>query len=313
MRDRLMDVLADLLSRARAEGALFAHTTLPAPWGLRFGDTTRLAVHAVLDGEAWLRRDDADGPWLRVGAGEVALVRAPSAHAMASAPDAACVPLEDVLEAWRAGPRAFVKPGDGAATSLLCGAYRFHGSICDLLLAALPPVVHLERPGPQLAALLALLRAELAADGPGGQTVLDRLLDAALVLALREHFAAATTPAVVRGLTDPEIGRALGALHADPARAWTVAALADEVGLSRAALARRFTALVGSPPLAYLTGLRMALAEEHLSERDEKLGVVAAAVGYGSEFAFSAAFKRHRGVAPATWRRAARAQAAVAA
>jgi AraC-like DNA-binding protein len=302
-----MDVLADLLSRARAQGALFAHTTLPAPWGLTFGDTTRLGVHTVLDGAAWLRREDGAGGWLRVGAGQVALVRAPTAHTLASAPGTPAVALDAVVDAWRTGPRSFVKPGDGPATTVLCGAYRFEGSICDVLLGALPPVVHLEAPGPQLRALLGLLRAELAADRPGGQTVLDRLLDAALVLALREHFSASATPAVLNGLADPEIGRALGALHADPARAWTVAALAAEVGLSRAALARRFAALVGRPPLAYLTGLRMALAEERLRESDDKLGVVAASVGYGSEFAFSTAFKRHHGVAPATWRRAARA------
>ncbi len=307
-----MDVLTDLLSRAHARGALFAHTTLPAPWGLRFADRTPLAFHTVLEGEAWARRDDED-TWRRVGAGEVLLVRAPSAHAMASAPGAPTVDLDAVIDDWRLGPRRFAMPGAGPETVLLCGAYGFEGSVCDALLAALPPVVHLERPGPRLTALLDLLRGEVAADAPGGQTVLDRLLDAALVLALREHFTTSTTPAVMRGLADPEVGRALELLHAEPARPWTVAALAAHVGLSRAALARRFTTLVGRPPLGYLTGLRIGMAEERLRSSDAKLAAIAAEVGYGSEFALSAAFKRVHGVAPGAWRRAARAPLASAA
>ncbi len=314
MLDRLMDVLTDLLTRAHARGALFAHTALPAPWGLSFPDATPLAFHAVLEGEAWLRRDDdPGGAWRRVGAGEVALVRSPSAHALASAPDGPTTPLDVVIDRWRVAPRRYVKPGARPEPQLFCGAYGFEGSICTALLGALPPVVHLERPSAALTAVLGLMRAELEADAAGSQTVLDRLLDSALVFALREHAARSSTPAVVRGLTDPEVRRALELLHAEPARAWTVASLAGQVGLSRAALARRFAALVGQPPLAYLTGLRMAIVEDRLRTSDRKLAAIAAEVGYGSEFALSAAFKRAHGVAPGAWRREQRAGASVAA
>jgi AraC-like DNA-binding protein len=308
LRDRLMDVLADLLARARARGALFARTELRGDWGLAFSDGTPLAFHTVLGGEAWLRRDDARD-WLRVGAGDVVLVRAPAAHRVAHAPDAPTVALEDVRDRWRVGERRFRSPGGAEdPTVLLCGAYGFDGSLCDSLLAALPPVVHLERPGGALGAALALMAAELDDPAPGAQTVLDRLLDTVLVFALRAHFAehgGDRLPPWWRALADPEVGRALGRLHAEPARAWTIAALAAEVGLSRAALARRFTALVGRPPLQYLTDLRIRLAEERLRDPRVKLATVAAEVGYGSEFAFSAAFKRHRGLAPSAWRRAA--------
>jgi hypothetical protein len=244
-----MDVLADLLTRAHARGALFAQTTLAAPWGLAFGPTTPLAFHTLVRGEAWLRRDDADsrddGAWLHVVPGDLVLVRAPSAHVMSSAPGEPALALEDVVDAWRVGDRRYRAPaaGDGAdpgaETVVLCGAYGFEGSLCDTLLAALPPVVHLPAPqSPPLRAALDLIAAELEAAAPGGQTVLDRLLDTVLVFALREHFARSSTPALVRALTDPEVGAALRLLHAEPARAWTVAALAAEVGLSRAALAR---------------------------------------------------------------------------
>ena len=100
------------------------------------------------------------------------------------------------------------------------------------------------------------------------------------------------------------------ALHADPSRRWTVEDLAAEATLSRAAFARRFTALLGVAPLAYLTGWRMALARERLRDTDERLAAVAQSLGYASEFAFAAAFKRHHGAAPGRWRASARSDAA---
>jgi len=169
--------------------------------------------------------------------------------------------------------------------------------------------------GAALRGTLALLADEVARAAPGQQTVLDRLLDLLLVYALRAHFAApgASPPRWYRALDDPEVGRALRLLHGDPARAWTVEALAGEVGLSRAALARRFRALLGEPPLAYLTAWRLALAEERLRSSELTLAAIAREVGYGSEFALSAAFKRERGRSPAQVRREARAAAVPAA
>jgi AraC-like DNA-binding protein len=191
---------------------------------------------------------------------------------------------------------------------LLCGAYRFDGDLCDALLASLPPVVHLPAgaAGPGLERALALLADEVAGDAPGQQAVLDRLLDLLLVLALRAHLDRpdAHAPAWYRALADPALAHALRLLHGEPARAWTVEGLAREVGLSRAALARRFTAALGVPPLQYLTSWRMELAGELLGEPGQGLAAVARAVGYGSEFAFSAAFKRERGVSPTVYRRA---------
>jgi AraC-like DNA-binding protein len=309
-----MDVLADLLARARARGALFARTTLRAPWGLAFEDGEPLALHAVTRGEAWLE-PGGGGPPVRLLQGDLALVRAPSAHRLASAPGAACLPLAEALARFQVAGRRYVAPGAGAETELVCGAYGFTGDLCTGLLAALPPVVHVPAgPGEDdapLRAALALLADEVARSAPGQQTVLDRLLDLLLVYALRAHFRRpdASPPRWYRALDDPEVGRALRLLHGDPARAWTVAALAAEVGLSRAALARRFRALVGQPPLAYLTAWRLALVEERLRDGELTLAAIAREVGYASEFALSAAFKRERGRAPAEVRREARAAA----
>jgi len=102
---------------------------------------------------------------------------------------------------------------------------------------------------------------------------------------------------------DRRIARALGLLQAEPAKPWTVERLARAVGLSRAAFARRFTAVSGRSPRRFLNELRLALAASLLESTDEALAEVALRVGYTSEFAFSRAFKRQHGVAPGSFRR----------
>lgn len=303
-----MDVLADLLTRARARGALFSHSTLGAPWGLEFHDEhVPLSVHAVLAGELWVERDGAEP--LRLLQGDLLLVNSGAPYTFVHAPGAPTRPLADFLAAAgpRAGTRHFSFGGSGSATDLVCGAYTFEGAICDSLLSTLPEVMPLPavvRSDPSLRTVLDLLTQELGREAPGQQTLLDRLLDLLLVYALRAWFArpGIEAPGWYRALDDPAIGAALRGLHAEPARAWTVAELADVAGLSRAAVARRFAALTGRPPLAYLTAWRMTLAREALLRPGATLAAVAREVGYGNEFAFAAAFKRELGVAPGRWR-----------
>jgi len=145
-----------------------------------------------------------------------------------------------------------------------------------------------------------LLADEVVKDAPGQEAVLDRLLDLLLIAVLRAWFARpdAGTPAWYRAHSDPVVGRALRMIHNNPGHPWTVASLAAGTGVSRAALARRFTELVGEPPMRFLTGWRLAMAADLLREPDATLGSVARRVGYGSAFALSAAFKRELGVSP---------------
>jgi len=159
--------------------------------------------------------------------------------------------------------------------------------------------------GPRTRAVLDLLAGEVGRDEPGQDAVLERLLDLLLVLALRAWCAqpGSAFPAWYGALADPAVGAALRLLHEEPARRWTVAALAAEVGLSRAAFAARFTRLVGEPPLGYLTGWRMSLGADLLRDTEATVAAVARAVGYADPFAFSTAFKRARGVSPSAWRR----------
>jgi AraC-like DNA-binding protein len=304
-----MDVLTDLLQRSRARGAVFAHTTVHGEWGVRFPAGPRLSVHAIVAGEPHLWADDP-GEATRLAPGDIVLVRESQRHHMAHRPGAACIAYGDLP--FDATGRRRVVAGEGPEAIFFCGAYDFEGDLCRPTLEALPPTFRLRpAPGSTLRATMDLLGREMLQDAPGQQALLDRLLDVALVQVLREHFVAqdVSAPPWFRASGDPHLGAALRAMHADPARQWTVADLASEATLSRSAFARRFTEQLGVGPLAYLTEWRMALARERLRDSDERLAAIARSLGYGSEFAFAAAFKRHHGSAPGRWRTAKRAAA----
>src|SRR5918997_2027798 len=153
--------------------------------------------------------------------------------------------------------------------------------------------------------LIDLLGREMTGAGSAQELVLDRILDLLLVSVLRAWLASpdAGVPGWHHAQRDPIVGPALRMLHDDPAHGWTVAELATRAGASRASLARRFTDLVGEPPMSYLTGWRLTLAADMLRTADATIGTVARQVGYGSAFAFSAGFKRERGVSPQEDRR----------
>lgn len=298
-----MDVLTDLLQRSRARGAAFSRTHAYGTWGLSFPVTGALAVHAIVDGEifAWTH-DPAEA--LRVTGGDVLLLRG-NPHHLASRPGAPTVPFLDLLGGPDVARQAALgRPGDGAVADFCCGAYLFEGDLSRPLLDALPELARLRpEPGSALRATVDLLVREMASDGPGQQALLDRLLDVALVQALREWFGhAEQVPGWFRAMDDPALAAALRGVHADPARAWTVAELARAAAMSRSAFARRFTDVVGRPPLQYLTDWRLALARERLRDTRDSIAGIAADVGYASEFSFAAAFKRHVGAPPGRWR-----------
>lgn len=276
-----MDLLDDMLDQVRARGAAFCRSETEPPWTMACHTGAPLVLGAMLEGRGWVTR--GGGPPVEVGPGDIALFRGEGPIIAGDLPGA--------------GAGAFVS-----------AEYAMRGDVCECLLEALPELAVVPRE-PEFEPLLALMAAEAAGSEPGRQVVLDRMLDLLLVRALRSWFARAEAepPAGYRALDDPRIGRALRALHERPARPWTVASLAAEAGLSRAAFARRFTALVGRPPLAYLTEWRMVLAADLLRAPGASVAAVARKVGYSDGFAFSNAFKRVRGVAPSEVLRSARA------
>ena len=189
---------------------------------------------------------------------------------------------------------------------MLTGTYSLDGEVSGRLLRALPTLIVL-RAQEWDCPVIPLLAAEIVKDEPGQEAVLDRLLDLLLIAVLRAWFARpdAGAPGWYRAYGDPIVGPALRMLHHNPAHPWTVAGLARETGVSRAAFARRFNELVGEPPMSFLTGWRIALAADLLREPGATVGSVAHEVGYGSPFALSTAFKRLRGMSPQAFRVAA--------
>jgi len=199
----------------------------------------------------------------------------------------------------RPGPAEVLRAGAAGATVLVCGYRTRDGE--DRLVGALPAVAVVPPDGPDCVTLLQVL-AGPTGGGPG--VVRDRLLDWLLTCTLQAWFAdrGPERPGWSAAAADPVVGPALAALHAEPARRWTVAELAAHGGTGRAAFAKRFRELVGAAPLSYLRTWRMTLAAEYLADPDVTVGAVARRVGYSDAFTFSAAFKRERGVAPSTLR-----------
>jgi AraC-like DNA-binding protein len=212
---------------------------------------------------------------------------------------------EDLAIEMELGVRTWGNSRDGA-TMLLTGTYEGHSEVSRRLLGALPNVL-VVRGAEWDSPLVSLLGWEIVKADPGQEVVLDRLLDLLLIDLLRTWFARAGERAPVwwRAEGDPLVGPALRLLYDDPAAPWTIASLAAAVGASRASLARRFTELVGEPPIAFLTSWRLALAADLLREPEATVGAVARQVGYGSPFALSTAFKRMYGVSPKEHRLAA--------
>lgn len=306
MRHRLtMSAVDVLLDGPRAQRAFLLRAVFDGAWSVTVEDRAPLTVVVLARGTAWL--EGASGGQL-LQAGQVVLARGPQPYTLSDAPGRPqdirvlpgqrCVDPQGVLlaESMRVGVRTWGNTRSPDATVMLIGTYERETSVGALLLASLPPVLVL--PGVEHAAV-DLLTAELVRDAPGQQVVLDRTLDVVLVSALRRVLAGAdrTAPA-----PDDVVRRALAAMEEHPEHPWTVAGLAAHVGLSRAALARRFTRQVGVPPLAHLTAWRLALAADLLVGTDLTLAAIAARVGYAGPFALSAAFKRVHGVSPTRYR-----------
>lgn len=293
-----MDVLADVVGAMRTGPALSGRAEARGPWGLRFAHSFGATFHLILQGSAWLLPPDGDP--IALGPGDAVLLPRGLEHALADHPDSPLVDFDPAVE----GPA----PGQGARALLLCGTYRLDRERPHPVLSRLPDVVVVPaNPGRHrsLHTAISILGEELDAQRPGSAAVVPALVDALLVLILRAWLEDHDCPTEgwAQALTDPSVVQALELIHERPGSAWTVAELASDVGLSRAAFARRFTEAVGEPPLTYLSRWRMTTAARLLRDHDRPLATVAKEIGYTSEFAFAKAFKRDFGVPPGTYRK----------
>jgi AraC-like DNA-binding protein len=318
-----MDALSDVLKSVRLEGAVYVNAEFTAPWCIR-GECGLQSVKAKLSGaehvaffhfltEGSCKVRPADGgEVLEVKAGDLVLFPTEGRHLMGT--DLQLAPME--AEALAAGdnpadPEVYCLRygGGGAMTRFVCGYLALSRSVFRPLFESLPRVLRIPMgDGPAAALLRDLFRAgvrESADLRPGAGSTLAKLAELLFVEALRRYIEGLPPGGNgwLAGVRDPQIGRALGLLHADPVRAWTVDELARETALSRSGLAERFTALVGESPMQYLTRWRLALAAQMLRAGREPILRIAERSGYDSEAAFNRAFKREFGAPPAAWRR----------
>ncbi|MGW0391264.1 AraC family transcriptional regulator [Streptomyces sp. NPDC003042] len=308
-----MDVVSDAISAVRIGRPSSNRVRVSGSWCTRLAPYDGAGFHVVMEGSCWLLPDG--GSPVSLGPGDAVLLPHGSGHVIADAPaDPVTVERAVPFESWRdgrtprgAGPGAGA--GAGAGVEVLCGKYRLDRSHVHPLMAELPQVVHLpNRRGshPELRAAIDLLGRELGEQRPGAGTAVPSLLDLLLVYMIRSWLADAAT-ATASGtwpnvLGDPVAAAALRALHSDPAAPWTNDLLAAEAGVSRPTLARRFTPLVGRPPMAYLAWWRLTLAARLLRDTPDPLAAIARRVGYGTPYALSHAFSREFGTTPGRYR-----------
>jgi len=312
-----MDILDSLLDAMRPRGVALGRTLQKAPWGIAFPASPLVYFDFVLKGECWLRADVA--PFRRnIRAGEFILVLDNTPHALGSTPDSQTQPIARIMPRLREQQRRPIRVArlpKGSAV-VLYGTYQFQATLLSAL-RGLPRIIHVgaadiggdSGPPGQLQVLTDALMQEIDRPGAGSQAVIDRLIDLLLVYALRTCLKRpdAGSAAWVAALRDPALGRALSAIHAQPARDWTVAKLAREAGRSRSAFAASFSETLGQTPLAYLTQWRMTVAARLLRETSLGVAAVAQRVGYRNAYAFATAYRRVTGAPPGAERRRKRA------
>lgn len=300
-----MDILTDLFQEAGLVRRLYDQHHLPANVALRFPCDRSVGFHVVLEGVMYVHTPGLTEP-LRLEAGDIAVMGRGCEHLLSvnERPDALrveTIPLDGAVGSTGA-------VGAASEVSVVSGAYQLWNTPLHPFFSELPQwfVLRGER-APRLDPLgltLAMLGEESRRDELGRETIVHSLLDVLFTHLLREIVACCPPGAGwSQAVRDPQVRKAVSHMHQDPARAWTLETLAQEVGLSRSVLADRFREAMGDTPLSYLRIVRMQRAMRLLSESDRTLEQVASAVGYGDAFGFSKAFKRAAGVSPGEFRR----------
>jgi AraC family transcriptional regulator, activator of mtrCDE len=291
------DLLSDVLQALRLRGRIFKQGSYCGSWALDAAGFTGTVFHLIGRGQAWLHRQGDRAPVVLRG-GDLVMFPRGEWHQLSGTPER--------QPGMRAGGT-----GDGPFTTVLCARVDFEAGGGNPVLEALPPVIVVRSEdratSAELHALARLMLVEYEAGAAGRQGVLDRLAEAMFVLVLRHYMASAPQVKGFFGaLKDERVARALAALHLRPGKRWSVHALAREAGMSRAAFAGRFMALLGRTPMQYVAAWRMHLADEMLMVGRASVAQVAGRLGYQTEPAFRRAFKRVRGIGPGAVRRSSR-------
>lgn len=314
-----MDALSDVLQLIRLTGGVFLNAEFTHPWLVRTRHSRKIAdvlmpeaehmveYHLIVEGNCYAKLEDGEPVLLETG--DVVMFPHGEAHLLGSDLSTPAVPTEELLGSGVDDFAELRYGGGGQLTRLVCGFLACDRTLCSPLLATMPRLLKVSSRGSEAGAWLETYMrfsvAERIEQRAGGACILAKLSELMFVEAIRRHIESlpADRTGWLAGLRDTFISRALALLHGKPARPWTVEDLGKQVGLSRSALAERFTYYIGQPPMQYLTQWRLSLAAHQLRTTGRPIAAIAEEVGYDSEAAFNRAFKREFGAPPATWRK----------
>ncbi|MFZ3014938.1 MAG: AraC family transcriptional regulator [Nitrospira sp.] len=315
-----MDVLSEMLKTVKLDGAVFFHGEFSAPWCARQPDGCSMAAylssssthviifHLLTEGRGYARIEENGRP-VSLSPGDIVMFPHGDAHLMGNGPPVTPIDSAEQLQQVLAERRMLSQfGGGGELTKLICGYMACDSQLSQMFLAGLPSLLKINvRDSPSGKWLEDTLRYSVEhadASGPGGSAVVAKLSEALFADTLRRYIEKlpASQTGWLAGVRDPDVGKALALLHKQPSHPWTIASLANEVGLSRSVLAERFRHYLSDTPMGYLTRWRLQLAAQALMSTSKSVAEVAGEVGYESEPSFNRAFKREFEVPPARFR-----------
>jgi len=308
MQARSVDLLGEVLQALRLRGTVYFEADFRSPWGMDIKGGSLANFHVVTQGQCWVRADSFGGT-VELSENDLILFPHGERHALIDRRDGDALDAQEVLsEPGESVENRPVFGGDGRATTrLICGHFEYDRALSHPLLSRLPSHILLRKDqqlnAASIKAATDLTLAESGSTVPGSSAVVDRLAEVLLLQVIRAHIERLEKPeGFIAALQNPELAKALEAIHTEPSREWDIQSLARIAGMSRSAFALRFKDTIGVPPMQYLTDWRMQKARQLLCEPNHTIATVADVIGYQSEFAFAKAFKRCFGVAPGAFR-----------
>jgi AraC-like DNA-binding protein len=315
-----MDVLSEVLKAVRLDGALFYNGEFSAPWCFRSPASRAVApylspdaghviiFHLLTEGRGYAHIEGEGRP-VPLKAGDIIIFPHGDPHLMGNGSGVKAVDMAQELERISSqGLKISRMGGGGEITKFICGYMACEPQLSRVFLGGLPPVlkinIHNDASAQWLEDSIRYSVGNADASRPGGEAVIAKLSEVLFVEALRRYIALLPPEQTgwLAGIRDPEVGKALALMHRRPAHPWTIAALANDVGISRSVLAERFRRYLSETPIAYLTRWRLQLGAQMLKSTSSSVAEISAQVGYESEPAFNRAFKREFGLPPARFR-----------
>ncbi|MGC2399493.1 MAG: AraC family transcriptional regulator [Acidobacteriaceae bacterium] len=314
-----MDVLSEVLKVVKLQGAIFYNGEFSAPWSFRSPASSKVAPLVAAGGEhvivyhfltegrasAWVE----NGERLALDAGDVVIFPHGDAHIIENGRPIKTIDLlQELARIFSQGLRLARSGGGGEVTKFVCGYMVCEPRLSQVFLNGLPPVfkvsIRKDASGRWLENSIRFSVDQADASQAGGEAVLAKLSEVLFVETLRVYIAHLPPEQTgwLAGARDAEVGKTLALMHRSPAHPWTIAALAQEAGVSRSVLAERFRHYLNEPPMAYLTRWRLQVGAQMLASTSYSVAQIAAEAGYESEAAFNRAFKREFKVPPARFR-----------